>query len=160
MRYTFSVLMFLVLLTGCASTPEFDTALVDRSLTPQSVIAEPESSRGKTMLWGGTILDTRNLKEITQIEILAYPLNANYRPQLENKPLGRFIINHQGYLEPMTFAQGRQLTVLGKISGSQSGKVGDSVYTYPVVTGEQLHLWLPASERSRTSVHFGVGIGL
>ncbi len=160
MRYTFSVLMFLVLLTGCASTPEFDTTQVDQALTPQSVIAEPESSRGKTMLWGGTILDTRNLKEITQIEILAYPLNANYRPQLENKPLGRFIINHQGYLEPTTFAQGRQLTVLGKISGSQSGKVGDSVYTYPVVTGEQLHLWLPASERSRTSVHFGVGIGL
>ena len=160
MRYTFSSLLFLVLLTGCASRPEFDTAQVDRSLTPQSVIAEPESSRGKTMLWGGTILDTRNLKEITQIEILAYPLNSNYRPQLENKPLGRFIINHPGYLEPTTYAQGRQLTVLGKVSGSQSGKVGESLYTYPVISGEQLHLWLPSSERSRTSVHFGVGIGL
>ena len=144
MRHTSSVLMFLLLLAGCASTPEFDTTQVDQSLTPQSVIAEPESSRGKTMLWGGTILDTRNLKEITQIEILAYPLNTNYRPQLENKPLGRFIINHPGYLEATTYAQGRQLTVLGKISGSQSGKVGESIYTYPVVTGEQLHLWLPA----------------
>jgi outer membrane lipoprotein len=160
MRYTFSLLLFLVLLTGCASTPEFDTTQVDQSLTPQSVIAEAEFRRGKIVLWGGTILDTRNLKELTQIEILAYPLNSNYRPQQENKPLGRFIINHQGYLEPTTYAQGRQLTMLGKVSGSQSGKVGESIYTYPVITAEQLHLWLPASERSRTSVHFGVGIGL
>ena len=160
MRYTFSSLWFLVLLTGCASTPEFDTTQVDQSLTPQSVIAEADFSRGKIVLWGGAILDTRNLKEITQIEILAYPLNSNYRPQQENKPLGRFIINHPGYLEPTTYAQGRQLTVLGKVSGSQSGKVGESLYTYPLVTAEQLHLWLPTSERSRTRVHFGVGIGL
>lgn len=153
-------LTLISLLVSCASTPAFDTSQVDRSLTPQSVTAEPALNRGKTALWGGTILDTRNLKDSTQIEVLAYPLNSFHRPLQENKPLGRFIILHRGYLEPTSYAQGRLLTVLGKVSGSQSGKVGKSSYTYPVISAQQLHLWSPLDERSRTSFHFGIGIGL
>jgi outer membrane lipoprotein len=147
------------LLLGCASAPDFDTSQVDRSLTPQSVIAEPEISRGKIALWGGTILDTRNLKETTQIEVLAYPLNSSERPLLDSKPLGRFIIQQQGYLEPTNYAQGRQLTVLGSVSETQSGKVGETSYTYPVINATQLHLWSQADD-SNTSIHFGLGIGV
>lgn len=156
-------LLFLVLfglLAGCTSTPEFDTSQVDRSLTPQSVIAEPEISRGKVALWGGTILDIRNLKETTQLEVLAYPLNTYNKPLLDSKPLGRFIILSPGYLEPANFAQGRLLTVLGSVSDTQSGKVGESTYTYPVIRATQVHLWSQTDDRSRTSFHFGVGIGM
>lgn len=149
-----------VLLVSCASTPDFDLTLVDQSLTPQSVIADVKHNRGKTALWGGTILEIRNLKDSTNIEVLAYPLNTSHRPLLESKPLGRFIIQHEGYLEPSTYAQGRVLTVLGKVSGSQSGNVGESTYTYAVINSEQLHLWSLDSGRSRTSFHLGVGIGL
>jgi outer membrane lipoprotein len=148
------------LLTGCASTPEFDTSEVDRSLTPQSVIAEPEFSHGKVTLWGGTILDTRNQKDVTQIEVLAYPLDARYRPMLESKPLGRFIIKHSGFLEPTTYAQGRLLTVSGSISDMQSGKLGETSYSYPVISDRQLHLWSQTSDSNRSNVHFGVGIGI
>lgn len=158
-RILFSVLL-LIILTSCASAPEFDTSQVDRSLTPQSVIAEPDLSRGKIALWGGTILDIRNMKESTQIEVLAYQLNTYNRPLLESKPLGRFIVQHAGYLEPTSFAQGRQISVLGEVTKSQSGNVGESTYTYPVINGRQLHLWSSNDNRNRTSFHFGVGIGL
>jgi outer membrane lipoprotein len=153
------VLVLLALLLGCAGMPEFDTSGVDRSLTPQSVNAEPELSRGKVALWGGTILETRNLKDATQIEMLAYPLDASYRPMLDSKPLGRFIVRHAGYLEPTTYAQGRYMTVMGTVSGSQNGQVGETTYTYPVVSDSQLHLW-QQSDKSQTSVHFGLGVGI
>ena len=153
-------LAVLGLLVSCASTPDFDTTLVDQSLTPQSVVSDPEIHRGKTTLWGGTILDTRNLKDSTCIEVLAYPLNSSHRPLQENKPPGRFIILHQGYLESTTYAQGRVISVLGKISNSQTGNVGESTYIYAVINSEQLHLWPLDSGRSRTSFHFGVGVGL
>lgn len=148
------------LLLGCASVPEFDTSKVDRSLTPQSVIAEPEISSGKVALWGGTILETRNLKQTTQIEMLAYPLDASQRPMLEGKPLGRFIVNHSGYLEPTTYAQGRHLTVLGTVSGSQDGSVGETSYSYPLIDDSQLHLWSQSDGGGRTSFHFGLGVGI
>jgi outer membrane lipoprotein len=153
------VLVLFALLLGCAGMPEFDTSGVDRSLTPQSVNAEPELSRGKVALWGGTILETRNLKDATQIEMLAYPLDASYRPMLDSKPLGRFIVRHAGYLEPTTYAQGRYMTVMGTVSGSQNGQVGETTYTYPVVSDTHLHLW-SQSDSGRTSVHFGFGLGI
>ncbi len=154
-------LLFLIsLLAGCASTPDFDTSAVVKSLTPQSVIAEPADSRGKTALWGGTILDTRNLKDSTRIEVLAYPLDSSQRPILSNKPLGRFIIRQQGYLEPATFNQGRLVSVIGSVGESQGGNVGDSPYTYPVLNAQQLHLWSPESGQSRTRFSFGIGIQL
>ncbi|MDH5612486.1 MAG: Slp family lipoprotein [Gammaproteobacteria bacterium] len=152
--------LFISLMTSCASTPDFDTTQVDRSLTPQSVIAEPMISRGKIALWGGTILDIRNMENITQIEVLAYPLNSSHRPLQENKPLGRFILQHKGYLEPTTFAQGKIITVLGSVSESQSGKIGESNYTYPVIIARQIHLWSPEDDRSNTSFHFGIGVRL
>ena len=160
MFYKFYLLVLFSLLAGCASTPEFDTSQVDRSLTPQSVIAEPEISRGKIAFWGGTILDIRNLEDTTQIEVLAYPLNSSNKPMLENKPLGRFIIKHSGYLEPASYAQGRHLTVLGSISSIQSGKIGETSYSYPVLSDSQLHLWSKSSEGGRSNVHFGIGVGI
>lgn len=152
--------LFITLLAGCASTPDFDTTGVDKALTPQSVIAEPDLNRGKSVVWGGTILNTSNLEEMTQIEILAYPLDSSQRPLLEDKPLGRFIVQHKGYLEPATFGQGRLLTVLGSVGDTQSGKVGKSPYTYPVVIARQLHLWSLREPRSRTSFHLGIGVRL
>ena len=161
-RYLFqpALLALITLLLGCASTPDFDTTAVDKSLTPQSVIAEPSISLGKIALWGGTILDTRNLKESTQIEVLAYPLDSFHRPMQEERPLGRFIIQHQGFLEPTTYAQGRLLSVLGSVSGSYSGKIGESSYTYPVISTQQLHLWSQGDLRGETTFHFGIGIQL
>ena len=147
-------------MTSCAGTPVFDTSAVVKSLTPQSVIAEPADSRGKTALWGGTILDTRNLKDSTRIEVLAYPLDSSQRPVLGSKPLGRFIIQQQGYLEPATFSQGRLLSVIGSVGESQSGKIGDSAYIYPVINAQELHLWSPVSGQSRTGFSFGIGIRL
>jgi outer membrane lipoprotein len=161
MFYRYYLLLFFVVFTGCASTPEFDTSQVDASLTPQSVITEPEVSHGKVALWGGTILDTTNLKDKTHIEMLAYPLDGSNRPKLESKPLGRFIIEHPGFLEPTTYAQGRQLTVLGTISGIESGQVGETSYSYPLVSERQLHLWSENTGNSnRSNVHFGIGIGV
>ena len=148
------------LLTSCASTPDFDMTQVDESLTPQSVAAEPEHSLGKTVLWGGTILNTQNLKEATHVEVLAYPLNTYQRPLLDSKPLGRFIIHHQGYLEPATYAPGRVLSVLGEVGESLTGRVGESTYTYAVIKGERLHLWSKDGDRNQTSFHFGLGVGI
>jgi len=159
----FLYLSLLVLaVAGCAGTPPFDTARVTQDLTPSKVIAQPVPHLDKMVIWGGIILDTRNQEDSTQIEVLAYPVNRAQRPSLEESPQGRFIIRHQGYLEPVTYTQGRRLSVLGKISETQMGKVGDSDYLYPVIDSEQLKLW-PEGYRGgnpRTTFHLGIGVRL
>ena len=161
-RLGLSLLFLLISLfiTACTSAPKFDTRQVDRSLTPKSVNADIENTRGKVALWGGVILATKNLKATSQIEVLAYPLDSNSMPLREREPLGRFLIQHSGFLEPATYAQGRMVTVIGKITGTSASKVGEMDYVYPVIKSTQHHLWSKDSGDTKTRLHFGIGIRL
>ena len=155
------ILLVLISLAACA-TPPFDTSRVAPDITPSRVIAQPSPHLDKMIIWGGIILGTRNQENNTQIEVLAYPINSSQRPSLNESPQGRFIIRHEGYLEPVTYAQGRRLSVLGKISTTRPGKVGDSDYLYPVIESEQLKLWPESGGYSnpRTTFHLGIGVRL
>lgn len=155
---TIIFLAAIILLVGCASTPVFDTSKVDSSVTPTLALEDSVDNLGKTALWGGTILATQNLKDLTQIEILAYPLDSSQRPNLNDKPLGRFIIRNQGFLDPLSYSQGQLISVLGEVGENQSATIGESAYVYPVINAHQLNLW--PKKKSSTSSNFSFGIGL
>ena len=159
MLLRFNLLAALLLLGACASGPGFDSRGVDRSLTPGRVAAGSQLATGKQVLWGGTILHTTNLKDSTQLEVLAYPLDANQRPQSESAPLGRFILEQAGYLEPASYAEGRLITVVGTVTGTRAGRVDESDYEYPVITVRQLNLWPSYRGESGSNVYFGIGTG-
>lgn len=151
----------LLLLSACASGPGFDTKRVDLTVTPRSAVAELPATRGRPVLWGGVILNTRNLESQTRLELLAYPLNRSQMPLRDRNPLGRFILEHQGFLEPASYAEGRMLTVVGTVIRSEKGKVGGSDYTYPVLKASELYLWPRNSEyNNQSNVHFGIGVGI
>jgi outer membrane lipoprotein len=153
--------ILLLLLSACASGPVFNNAGVDHVLTPHSVASRPQPATGRSVQWGGVILGTTNLKDSTQIEVLAYPLDANGRPLGDSTPLGRFILEQAGYLEPATYTEGRQLTVVGTVSGTRAGKVGESGYNYPLITARQLYLWPLGQGRDGVGVggYIGIGVG-
>ena len=150
----------LVLLTGCASTPIFDTSEVNPALTPKLILEAPVANLGRTALWGGTILDIKNLKNSTRIEILAYPLDSIQRPDLDDKPIGRFIVHNEAFLDPVSFSQGQSISVLGKIAESQGASIGESSYNYPVIHAQQVHLWLKKKNQTQSNFTFGFGFSL
>ncbi len=153
--------LVMLLLSACASGPSFDTRQVDLAVTPRSAVAELSAARGQTVLWGGVIINTSNLESLTRIEVLAYPLNSKQIPQRDSDPLGRFILEHQGFLEPASYAEGRMVTVVGTVVRSESGKVGGSDYVYPVIEASELYLWSRDSEyNNRSNVRFGIGVGI
>jgi len=155
----FPLMVLLFLLTACASGPDFNTMGVDPLLTPRGVTAKPQPATGKSVQWGGTIVSTANLKNSTQIEVLAYPLDSNGRPNTDGAAQGRFILERAGYLEPASYAAGRQVTVVGTVSGTRTGRVGEADYVYPVVAAKQLHLWPQGQSLGGTSTIFGIGVG-
>lgn len=148
-----------LLLIGCASVPVFDATLVDKTLTPENVHSRDGAAEGETVLWGGMILDFENLAASSQMEILAYPLNRSQRPLQDKQPLGRFILLHDGFLEPTVYMQGRLLSAIGKLGPSRKGAVGESEYVYPVLNAEKIKLWSPRNDPVRSSFHIGIGIG-
>ena len=158
MHHNLCLLILVTLLTACASNPVIDVSQVDGALTPARVMESPVDSHGKLALWGGTILGIQNLKDITQIEVLAYPLDRSQRPLQNKKPLGRVLVLQSGFLEPTVYTQGKSLTVLGEVGDSQQGLIGETSYSYPVLVAQEIHLWSPRDDASQTKFHFGIGI--
>lgn len=159
-NYLISGILFFVavILVGCATTPTFNTEGVDLNLSPRRAVVESEALRGKAVLWGGVIIHSTNLKESTQLELLAYPLDSNQRPMSEEQALGRFLAIRSGYLETTDFAQGRHITIKGTLGETRTGRVGESEYVYPVVNVSQLHLWPKEGEYVEPRVRFGIGV--
>lgn len=151
-----ATILLALMLAACASTPGFDTSGVDPDLTPRRAAAQ--QVEGEQVVWGGVIVNSTNLEDVTRLEILAYPLARNQRPQTDQRALGRFIGLRSGYIETADYAPGRQITVTGVLEGAAEGQVGQSRYTYPVVELEQLYLWPEERVRREPRVNFGVGI--
>jgi outer membrane lipoprotein len=156
-----SLPVFLLLLLGaCASGPTYEKYGADPTLTPQVAAAAPQTASGKQVLWGGVILKTVNLKDRTQIEVLAYPLDNETRPKTGATPLGRFIFEQPGYLEPANYASQRLITVVGTVVNTLPGQVGDTDYRFPLVTAKEHTLWPEyRDEGRRSNIHFGIGVG-
>lgn len=150
------IVMLSLWLTACASGPEFPTQDVNLSLLPQQATAPDRV--GQRVLWGGLIIATHNLQDHTQLEVLAYPLDSQQRPDTTAQPQGRFLAERSGYLEAVDYASGRLVTLTGTVEKTRAGKIQDSDYTYPVIAVTAIHLW-PAGEGQdiEPQVHFGFG---
>ena len=150
------------LLSGCASVIS-QRALdeVDRTLMFEQLLENPEAHKGKTVLLGGTIIETQNFSERTHLVILQRPLGFRKRPIAEDVSRGRFIINTPGFLDPAIYRNERKITVVGSVMGTEVRALGKTEYSYPVVEKKELYLW-PLEESTETGprVHFGVGIGI
>jgi outer membrane lipoprotein len=154
---TISLLALLLTLTACASAP-LKLEGVNRAINPAMVTTEHPYTSTR-VVWGGMIIKTEPLQQQTQIEVLAFPVDENGEPDRQTASLGRFLIQHKGFLEPTDFAPGRWLSVVGIIGQAQTGSVGEASYRFPVIQPEQLYLWpLTASSNTQTFFHFGIGI--
>lgn len=148
------------MLAGCAATPDFDAKTYDTTLPPIQAIADAAGVQGRAVMWGGVIVQSSNITTGTQLEILSYPLNRLQRPD-QNLPAGnRFLAVKDGYLETMDFAEGRHVTVVGHIKGTQQGTIGEAPYTYPIVALDDIFLWPVAQQSTEPRFTFGIGVSI
>lgn len=149
----------LLILAGCASSPKV-AENAERGITPTQAASVEVNTEGKLLQWGGVIVETRNLAEVTELQILAYPLKSNGRPNVTASPSGRFIAQQPGYLESVDYKKGRQVTATGKLTEKRAGQVGEAAYTFPVLRTNELVLWPEQSDREASPrVNFGLGVG-
>lgn len=152
---------FVVLnLTGCAWSPRPRAPHVDTHLRPQDVLAHPRKTRGARVRWGGIVIADAVGPVHSTLTFLAYPLSARGRPLLRRMPWGRVQAVAPGYLDPVLFAQGRLVTVVGTVSGVRPGQVGQARYLYPRLHILGSHIWHLYHRRRGPHWNFGLGIGV
>lgn len=142
-----AALIVAVLLTGCApATLREISKETTPGITVMQVASEPAPFIGKKVLWGGIIVSSENLPKKTKIHIVEVPLTRIMRPGGPDRSRGRFIIEHEGFLDTTIYAMGREITVAGEIVGTRKGKIGEMDYTFPILKGTKLHLWQPRED--------------
>lgn len=153
-------LLLALALAGCAAGPQTRSA-ADSS--PAAVAADPARFQGQRTEWGGQIVAVHNLRNRTELEVLAYPLSSGGRPASAGTPLGRFIAVRSGFLEPADFAPGRLVTVSGVIGLPREGSVGEARYLYATLSAENLRVWDSSYPYQPSGVYpfgtIGVGVG-
>jgi outer membrane lipoprotein len=140
---------WLVLLgMGCAhviSEPLRAQAQAEPSVSFAELRANPESYKDRTVILGGEILNTNNLREATRLEVLQRPLSGSEKPTITDNTGGRFMALCDEYLDPAVYAPGRRITMAGRVLGSYLGKVGEVDYRYPLIACQEIHLFPSAT---------------
>lgn len=138
-----AVVVLLALLSGCSSYPiEKSLRGQAQPLTYTQVVANPKSTRGATVIWGGRIIETINNASGGEIYVLQLPLSRREKPADDDSlSNGRFIVVSSKLLDPMTYARGRLITVAGQLGGVRNERLQSALYRYPMVDIQQTHLW-------------------
>lgn len=159
----FSLVIAALSLTSCATAPVLNTTGAVQDINPSEVAANLEAYQRQSVVWGGVIISNKSLAKGTMLEVLAYPLSNNLEPKIYSRPMGRFIVQAGTFLEPIDYSQGREVTVVGRITKTTTGMIGEAEYTYPIIHLKQIHLWPREKEvmgGARTGSFFGFGIGI
>jgi outer membrane lipoprotein len=143
-RGVFPALCILAVLAGC--TPVISPQLmdqVDRTLDYRAIAADPPGAKGKTVLLGGTIVQTVPKPGSTEIEVVQKALDSTGAPRLTDRSEGRFLVVSERFLDPAVYSPGRDVTVAGEVVEPQTRRLGEIDYRYPVIQAIELRLWRP-----------------
>lgn len=153
----------ILLLGGCATdTGQCRRPAGDRGLTP-AMAAASGAHLGERVTWGGTLVEVRNLERDTELEVIGMPLGDCGRPRTGSASAGRFIVIRPGYLEAADLRPGTPVTATGEIIGTREGRIGDTVYRFPLVRDPAPVIWAdrdtPDGWPSRPMISIGIGAG-
>jgi len=138
---SFLLLFLAVLLSGCAHVISKDLReAADPGATFGEVLKNPNAYKGKSVVWGGEIIDTINKQDGTTL-IEVFQRSLSWREEPTGSSEGRFLVRVESYLDPYVYKNGRRVTVAGEVLGEEVKPLGEMDYRYPLILSRQLHLW-------------------
>lgn len=151
MKYIPILFSTLVLLGGCASYPEPVRVADEASLVSFQATVKAGLTQGPAR-WSGVIAKVQNNSQNTRLEIVYFPSGTHGRPLTDKDTEGRFVAYAKGFLDPVVYQPGKQVTVLGQLSPFEAGKVDQFQYSYPVIQAESVYLWPKQKETTRVDI--------
>lgn len=102
---------------------------------------DADTYRGQTVILGGHVIEVRNEARQTVMLVLQTPLGSGQEPLPPDRSEGRFMLQHEGFLDPEVFAKGRTITVAGKVTGVVREAIDHEPYDYLILSAREIYLW-------------------
>ena len=83
----------------------------------KTLVRETDRYKGKTVILGGYIIETKNFSGKSTMTVLQTPLVGGEEPGSKDRANGGFILSYDGHLEPEVYEKGRRTTVAGTLAG-------------------------------------------
>lgn len=159
-RYLLLSALAAVLISGCAPVISKETlGTVNRGLGFGEVASRPADYVGASVVFGGTILETRNEEGRTVVEVLQEGLDSRLRPSERGESEGRFLVEFEGFRDPAIYSRGKRITVAGEVIGTERLSIGRGTYDYPVIQPREHTLLDPPSYDPGPRIGIGIGLG-
>lgn len=135
------VVVILLIAQGCTviSRPMMNEALTEIGFT--QLKQEIDRFRGRTLILGGHVIAVRNEARQTVIVVLQTPLGFGQEPRPPDRSEGRFLLRHDGFLDPEVFARGRTITAAGRVLGLTREAIDHEPYDYVTLESREIYLW-------------------
>jgi outer membrane lipoprotein len=139
----FLPVLLILLISGCAHVIRKEIREnSDLSLMLEQVRKNPTAHTGKSVVWGGEIVQVINQDDgTTEIEVFQEPLNFRGEPKEAAPSEGRFLVLDDRFLDPYIYWEGRRITVAGELQGERIEPLGEMYYRYPLIISKQIYLW-------------------
>ena len=152
----FLILVMVFTFTGCAHLVSQEIRdNVDPDLSMKELFKNPDAFKGKLVILGGIIINSKNTKEGTYIEVLQKPLNYRGIPKDTDVSYGRFIVLSPGFVDTAVFSRGRAVTSAGEVIGKKVLPLDEIEYTYVLIKSRELHL---TEQSYGMPVNVGIGV--
>lgn len=135
-----------VALAACATAPK-PLQGTFTNVSPRDMTAGVQIV-AQQVRWGGSIVETTPHADSTCMQLISRSLNASARPSNDNPDAtgGRFVACHAGFYDPVVFAPGREVTVVGTLAGTTTTTIGEYDYKLPKVNASVIYLWPEVKE--------------
>ena len=141
LQVTFISLMVWVSLVSCSVISHQIRSEADPPVPFQTLIQDADKFMGHTVILGGYILETKNLAAKTVIKVLQTPLRLGDDPDLRKRSQGRFMVFHNGFLDPEVYSKDQVVTVAGRVIGTAEEKIGEEQIQYLKIENREIYLW-------------------
>jgi outer membrane lipoprotein len=107
----------------------------------KTLAQETDRYKGKTVILGGYIIETKNISGVANMTVLQTPLGRDEEPASHGRSEGGFILSYNGHLEPEVYEKGRRTTVAGKVAGRADEEVANCPKPCLKLEYRQIYLW-------------------
>jgi outer membrane lipoprotein len=139
--------LWLLGVAGCVTYPMTkplrEQAKATKDVAFATIQQNPKAYEGRTVIWGGEILEAVNGSNGGAIYVLQAPLDTEGRPASTKMSQGRFVGRSPGFLDPEVYRKGEIITIGGDLSGTETRNIGNANYACPVIMLREVYFWRP-----------------